>query len=1054
MMLPIKRSALTRGFVLLIGVIALSACGNSSLSSLASSLGGGSPPTSAKEGRTFFIKPGADATRDMQTAMVQLLPGDVMQFDCGFFDLTSTLQVTDTEDVLIKGCGKDKTVLSFKNSNTPEGILAVNVHGFNVSDLSVLDTGGNGIELRSVDHGTLTNVRAIWSSGGGRYSTTPITATNFSANNARLLNVPCTHPATQNPANPENAGGDTSSPDYTVSNLSGRYGIYPVSSSNILIDRSESIGASDAGIYVGQTSTAIIKNSHVAFNVFGFEIENVTNGMYDTNLAECNTGGFLIYDLDGLRQYGDRTIMRKNVSRNNNTYNFARPGNLVGDVPPGSGMITLSYDRIDIYNNEFTNNNTGGIIHASYELFPEGAGRPTEHLIDWYTEGMHIYNNKFNNNGNKLPLPSTADLQSQNLAHLLPALVGAKTLAACLIPTNTATCAQAGAPGGFRGAHIIWDGLLDTIHADCPYPTDASGNRIPEDERGKPKLGNSIPDNASKTPDGKACHYNAYKFDSTPAHNRVLPDWYTCIDGDNTFSSDSLTYTNFNGTKGLEVLVNSTINPNDPVASLTSIITAATADPAALQRLPASLDMSSHQCVTKYGKNLAPLPEVVIPKFERSGNFDPAPTAEQIAALCNAAVPAGQANFAAAPVNCPTLDQYHLFSNDQDPTSTPNATLIVAPNGSKLPGLPFSMNTKLFSDYSVKYRVAFMPSAATYKDNALAGVNATIVFPPGTIIAKTFSFRNKATNTEVPMETRLIIKRVNSKGSISRWDGLPYIWTTNSSGKRIATLSLIGGSANAAWNFDDVDSSAHHEGSTPNYLIPNTGQCISCHSGELKEPGAAPIGPKIRNLNGPYRSESDVLTDQSNPAKNPIVGKNQVQYWCDQKALIGCPATMTLNPATQILTNLERLPIFNKEGDGDAGNKNSAKDVEARARAYLEVNCAHCHNNQGYASNTGFYLNVFNADGTDRTVDSSYGICKSTTATGTEGRGGLTYDIVPASAAESIVVFRTGPTATTPSARMPPLARSVYHDEGNALLTQWINTVVTKSYANGSVCGK
>jgi uncharacterized repeat protein (TIGR03806 family) len=1000
--------------------------------------GGGGVNGGVANGKTYSIKPGADATRDMQTAMVQLRPGDVIQFDCGFYDLTSTLQVTDTEDVYIKGCGKDKTVLSFKNSNTPEGILAINVHGFNVSDLTVLDTGGNGFELRGVDHGTLTNVRAIWSSGGGRYSATPITATNFAANNARLLNVPCTHPATKDPANPENSGGDTSSPDYTVSNTSGRYGIYPVSSENILIDRSESIGASDAGIYVGQTNTAIIKNSRVAFNVFGFEIENVRSGMYDTNVAECNTGGFLIYDLDGLRQYGDRTIMRGNISRTNNTYNFARPGNLVGDVPPGSGMITLAYDRIDIYNNEFTNNNTGGIIHASYELFPPGS-RPTEHLIDWYTEGMHIFKNKFNNNGNSLPLPSSSDLQNQNLVHLLPALVGAKNLAGCLVPTNAATCAAAGPPGGFRGAHIIWDGLLDTLNAGCPYPKDPSGNPIPSDARGKPIMGNSVADNASKGADGKACHYNAYKFDNTTAHNRMLPDWYTCIDDDNIFNSDSLAYSNFHGTKGLESIVNSNINPTDPVGSLTSIIQAATADPAAAQQLPSSFDMSSHMCVAKYGKNLAALPEVVIPPFVRSGNFDPAPTAEQVAALCNVTVAAGKVNFGAAPVNCPTLDLYHLFSNDQDPTSTPNV-------GDTLPGLPFSMNTKLFSDYAVKYRVAYLPSAATYKDNSTAGVNATIIFPAGTIIAKTFSFRNKATNTEVPVETRLLIKRVNSKGNIARWDGLPYIWATNASGKRVATLSMIGGISPAAWNFDDVDSGLHHEGSTPNYLVPNAGQCLSCHSGELKEPGAAPIGPKIRNLNGPYRSESDFPTDQSNALKNPVLGKNQVQYWCSIGAMIGCPTTMTLNPTTQVLTNLERLPIFNKAGDGNATDP--AKDVEARARAYLEVNCAHCHNNQGYASNTGFYLDAF------RTVDASYGICKSTTATGTEGRGGHTYDIVPASSADSIVTFRTGPTATTPSARMPPIARSVYHDEGNALLAKWIDTVVTKSYPNGSVCGK
>src|SRR3546814_4323892 len=106
-------------------------------------------------------------------------------------------------------------------------------------------------------------------------------------------------------------------------------------SENILIDDAISIGASDAGIYVGQTNTAIIRNSLSRYNVFGFEIENVRGGEYDGNLAECNTGGFLIYDLDNLRQYGERSVMKNNISRKNNTYNFTA-GGFVGNVPAGS----------------------------------------------------------------------------------------------------------------------------------------------------------------------------------------------------------------------------------------------------------------------------------------------------------------------------------------------------------------------------------------------------------------------------------------------------------------------------------------------------------------------------------------------------------------------------------------------------------------------------------------------------------------------------------------------------------------------------------------------
>ncbi|TJY61175.1 hypothetical protein E4T66_10160 [Sinimarinibacterium sp. CAU 1509] len=972
--------------------------------------GGGVGPGgsgSSGEGRTFRIVPGASATTDMVGAMIQAAPGDVIEFSCGFFDLSSTLQLTNTEDVLIKGCGKDGTVLSFKGNNAPEGILAVNVHGLTVQDLTVLDTGGNGIELRGVNHATLKRVRAIWSSGGGRESADPITASNF----ANRLEVQCTDPATQDPNAPENFLGDTTSPDYTVSPKSGRYGIYPVGSENILIEESESIGASDAGIYVGQTNNAIIRNSRSAFNVFGFEIENVQGGEYANNVAECNTGGFLIYDLDGLRQYGDRSRMYGNVSRMNNTYNFTS-GGFVGNVPPGSGMITLSYDRIDIFDNEFRDNNTAGIIHASYELFPEGAGRPDEKRIDWYTEGLHIYRNKFVNNGNSLPLPTTGNLQSQDLAKLLPALVGVKNQLACLLPTNLATCAAAGLTG-FRGAHIIWDGLLDTYDADCPYPVDANNNPVPSDGRGKPQLGNDIPN--------PTCHYNAYKF-NTAAEGapRKMPDWFSCIDADNDFSSDSLTYANFHGTKGLEAVVNSNIDPANP-ASLLTVLTAL--DPAALLELPSSFDITPHKCVAQYGRNLDLLPPVVIPPFTRSGDYDPAPSEAQIKELCEANVDSGEVNFGAAKVNCPTLDQYHLFGDAEDPTSTPRGD-----------GVPFVLNTKLFSDYAVKYRVAFLPpgTTAVYHDGQTDGPNATITFPVGTIIAKTFAFANDGTGTLNPVETRLLIKRVNSKGQ-ARWDGVPYRWETDAAtGKRVAKLAMGGGTASVSWDTTDVDSGQRHSGSTSSYLIPNANQCLSCHANEDLDTGSAPIGPKIRNLNRPYRSESNIVTDQG---RHEVLGQNQIQYWCSRGLMAGCPTNLAVDPQTQIAAGVERVPTFNKPGDAGFA-VGSGDDVEARARAYLEVNCAHCHNARGFASNTGFYLDVF------RPVDGSYGICKRPTATGTVGNGGRVYDIHPGASTDSIVVFRTGPEATVPAARMPPIARSVVDVEGHALIDQWIRDVV------------
>jgi len=996
----------------------LAACGGSS-SPVGGNGGNANSGPGTRDGRVFLIKPGANATRDMIAAMVQASPGDTLQFDCGYFELESSLQLTDTEDVLVKGCGKDKTVLSFKNNNAPEGILGVNVHGLFIEDLTVLDTGGNGFELRGVDHAELRRVRAIWSSNGGRESPTPINGENVFANNAKLLNVPCTDPATQDPTAPENFLGDTSSPDYTVSPKSGRYGIYPVSSENILIEESESVGASDAGIYVGQTNNAIIRKSRAAFNVFGFEIENVRGGEYDTNVAECNTGGFLVYDLDGLRQYGDRSRMFGNISRMNNTYNFTS-GGFVGNVPAGSGMITLSYDRVDIFNNTFEDNNTAGIIHTSYELFPEGAGRPFEKRIDWYTEGVHIWGNTFRNNGDKLPLPTSSDLLELDVAKVLPLLIGLKNTAACLNPLNLSQCLGNGNIG-YRGAHILWDGLLDTW-SDCAYPLDAEKKPVPKDERGKPLLGSEHPN--------PECHYNQYKFDKQ-SHERITPDWWSsCIDDDNVYEGASPRFANFHGLKGLEVVIGAaTADFTNPVSLLTNVLGGLGSTD--LLNFASSFDLKPHQCATAYGKNLTPLPPVVIQPFKRSGEFDPAPTEKEIKKLCEGGGK-GSVNFAAAArVNCPTLDQYHLFANPEDPRSKPNND-----------GTPFSLNSKLFSDYSVKYRVVFMPEGKTaiYHDakegGAVTGANMTFSFPEGTIIAKTFTFADEAAGTEIPVETRLLIRRVSSKGHV-RWVGLPYIWETVD-GKRVAKLALGGGKASVSWKTTDVDSGATHTGSTPDYLIPHGNQCLSCHSREDGEPGSAPIGLKARFLNKPYKPESNFV--KATP--HEVTGHNQIAWWCSNGLLSGCPSDLGLDPLAQIATKVERVPAFNKPGDaGFAAGSN--EDIESRARAWLEVNCQHCHNVRGFAASTGLYLDSL------RKVDSTYGICKSPTATGREGtdNGTRHHDINPGNLADSILPFRIGPTATTPAARMPPLARSVVDEEGYALVNQWIRDVVVADEA-------
>ncbi len=971
--------------VALVATFGISGCGSSSDSN-------GDGAAASASGRIFRIEPGPDATTEMVLAMIDVKPGDVIEFSAGYFELSSGLQISNTEDVLVRGQGIDRTVLSFKESASQEGFLASTVRGVTVEDLTVLDSPGDAFKLQGVDHGTLRNVRALWSSGRKTAAEDTITAENF----ADKLQISCTDPARHNPANPNPTETDTSSPDYTVSIASGRYGIYPVNSKNILIEGSESVGASDAGIYVGQTDNAIIRTSRAAFNVFGFEIENVRGGEYVDNVAECNTGGFLVYDLDGLTRYGDRTRMYRNRAINNNTYNFAEPGSIVSNVPRGVGMITLGYDKIDVFDNHFENHGTAGIVHTSYELL----GEPGDRRLDMYTEGMHVFNNTFVNNGNDLPQPDMATIVAtggDQVTSAFPMLVGLKVAAS---------------GDDYRGAHIVWDGYADSYDADCPYPTDDQGQPIPADSEGKPISGNQYPN-----PD---CRYNAYKFDAEG--ERIKPRWwFACIDENNDFADDSLTYANFHGTEGLELLLSFPPSGPDDLIDIAS----------SLPDFAADLDITPHRCEQEYGSNLPLLPPIVIPAFERSGTIDPAPSQSLIQELCGATPALGQVNADAFRVNCPTLDQYNLFSNPEDPSSLPNDRV-----------LPFMLNSKLFSDHSVKYRSVFIPDGqqALYRDGQ-DSANATILFPVGTIIVKTFAFAVESSNTETAVETRLLIKRQTRDGMVY-WDGLEYIWGTTN-GRRVARLAQEGGRAAVSWDYTDVHSGVRHTGATNNYLLPNANQCLSCHSNDDAETGAAPIGPKPRNLNRRFASDSPL---PSGVQQHPVAGVNQLMYWCQNGFMGNCPSGMVLDPNTGYVTNVERNAIFNVAGDS-GHPADSGADIEARVRSYLEVNCAHCHNPRGLAQNTGFYLDVF------RPVNDTYGVCKGPTASGTEGRGGRDYDIVPGSAADSILPYRMGPEADTLAARMPPVARSVVDQEAFDLVTRWINEVVDDSYDNADACG-
>ncbi len=305
--------------------------------------GGGGTPTS----RTFIIQPDNDSDRPAGTAETEALTaffaavtGDTIEFAEGTFNFETTLTMSHKEGITVKGAGLKKSILNFENSSTPEGFNMSHMEGILIEDLTVYDTPGFSIKISDSDHVTMRNVRTMWSSGDN----------NMDPNVPSTLDVSCDGTAaaangytvnrasdpTQLPAFPlasgsyVDANGVTRT--YVVDDTNGGYAIYPVLSNNVLLENVIAIGASDAGIYVGQSNNIIVRDSEALFNVAGYEIENSDNADVRDSVAHCNTAGFLVFDLPGLSQYGEGTRIFDNYAGYNNQDNFA-PGGIVSIVP-------------------------------------------------------------------------------------------------------------------------------------------------------------------------------------------------------------------------------------------------------------------------------------------------------------------------------------------------------------------------------------------------------------------------------------------------------------------------------------------------------------------------------------------------------------------------------------------------------------------------------------------------------------------------------------------------------------------------------------------------
>ena len=290
---------------------------------------------------------------------------------------------------------------------------------------------------------------------------------------------------------------------------------------------------------------------------------------------------------------------------------------------------------------------------------------------------------------------------------------------------------------------------------------------------------------------------------------------------------------------------------------------------------------------------------------------------------------------------------------------------------------PYTLISPLFSDYASKLRFVQLPTGKSVAYNP----DSVFQFPVGTRIVKTFYYPIDARKPNA--ERRLMETRILSHESTG-WVALPYIWNEE---QTEAYLEVAGGTRLV--EFKD----AKGKNQQVNYVVPNVNQCKGCHE---RDGIMTPIGPSARQMNAAMTYSHGA--------------ENQLDYWRRTNRMNGVP---------------EDRPIFVAYMDEHA-------PLNERVKAYLDINCAHCHNPKGPAKSSGLFLEhrYYGA--------AAYGIMKSPVAAG-RGSGGLNYDIVPGKPSESILLYRLD--SHDPGVMMPELGRTKIHQEGVVLIREWIKSM-------------
>lgn len=297
--------------------------------------------------KTVVIKLSDNAANEAQEAFIEAEDGTTFIFEAGTYNFSNTLSMSDKNNIIIKGAGRETTTLSFSNQIAgAEGLIISDGNNIRIEGLTVLDATGDAIKVRDCNTVSFVDVGTVWSG----------------------------EPREEN----------------------GAYGIYPVLCTKVYIDNCYAYGASDAGIYVGQSDEIILKNSVAEGNVAGIEIENSTNADVFDNEAFDNTGGILVFDLPGLTMYGSGVRVYNNNCHDNNRINFAPSGNIVANVPAGTGCMILSTKNVEIFNNTFEENTFAGVLVASYLAINNNITDPD---FGPFPKDIYLHDNIYNTMG-------------------------------------------------------------------------------------------------------------------------------------------------------------------------------------------------------------------------------------------------------------------------------------------------------------------------------------------------------------------------------------------------------------------------------------------------------------------------------------------------------------------------------------------------------------------------------------------------------------------------------------------------------------------------------